>query len=775
MNRLHIYPTARAIRTQTRRLLDEDRFLPSMMRMDEFQQRVVLLDDRQRIDPLKRIFLLREAASFEAFNTLRFERELIRFFSKSEDLFKFYEELAAEHVDFAMLAEADAYAEFSEHLEILERLLLRYEALLLEKGLTDRAFIPKHYRCNEAFVRNYDEIVIHLEGYLSRFELTLLASVSQWVPVKIHYDTSPFNQKMQERFAEYGVVLPSHAHVLFDMGKKQVLESKPNTKMLQAEVLKVEERQEQIALAFVKIEQMVQKGIAPERIALILPDESFKHQVALFDTLNNLNFAMGYDYRNGRIYKQLDAIWRYWQSGEKEALFLMERYGLDVKSVHVLSSVQKIDIEAFFLILEELGLRETKQERVQERMFHLRMLFDDTLLPVKVWLYLWLKELAEVTIDDVRGGKVTVMGVLETRGIDFDGVVIVDFNEGIVPASSGKDRFLNTQVRAFASLPTRSDREALQKQYYKRLLESAKESAVIFSSSDNRLPSPFIYELGLSEPKEADVPLSLLYGQPSLLVESSDPVVESFDAAAVVWSASRLKTFLSCKRKYYYRYLCKIDAKAEDDLNEGRFLHQVLEKLFAERSFYESEAEMERALGMLMAELHPHSDAKALYQKQFWMQKLRPFVSRQVRHFQEGWRVLLQEEEFSGEIGGLRFKGRIDRIDQNETHTLVIDYKSGSINEANRTKGLEKLTDFQMSIYDHLLKTRYQNIQLAFCKILDGGEMEEITALDEKNELLGEHIVTLKQTKHFEACKCDVLQTCTYCEFALMCGRGEYL
>jgi hypothetical protein len=74
-----------------------------------------------------------------------------------------------------------------------------------------------------------------------------------------------------------------------------------------------------------------------------------------------------------------------------------------------------------------------------------------------------------------------------------------------------------------------------------------------------------------------------------------------------------------------------------------------------------------------------------------------------------------------------------------------------------------------------LLKGRYQNVQLAFCRILEGGEFEEITALEEKNTLLGEHITALKQMRCFEATQCESLQTCKYCEFALMCGRGEYL
>jgi len=178
---------------------------------------------------------------------------------------------------------------------------------------------------------------------------------------------------------------------------------------------------------------------------------------------------------------------------------------------------------------------------------------------------------------------------------------------------------------------------------------------------------------------------------------------------------------------------------------------------------------------MLLNELLPKDDAKIAYKKLLWKEKLKGFVAEELIHFRNGWKVVEREKEFKGEIGGLRFKGRIDRIDQNDTQTLVIDYKSGSIAEANKTKNLESLSDYQMSIYHAMLSPKYQNLSLAFMKILEKGEVEEITALEEKNELLDTHIITLKQTKSFIAQKCEDLKKCKYCEFALMCERGEYL
>ena len=785
MNTLHIYPTSRALRTVSTALKEQDGFLPALMRMDEFEQRAILIENRIQVDPLQRILLLREAAKFEAFDTLNVNRDLVRFFTKSDALFKFFEELAAENVNFETLAEADAYVEFETHLAILEQLLNNYKKLLDEKGFSDKAFIPNYYKLNEGFLRSYQSIEIHLEGYLSHFELELLEKVSKVTKLVIHYSTSKFNKKMQDRFEAYGIELSNDKHLSFDFSNKKVIEQEPNVETINAKVFSVEEREEQIALAFEQIEKIVQSGIEAENIVLILPDESFKEHFTLFDIHNNLNFAMGYDYSRGRIYKSLEAIYTHWQKFDKESTYLLERYGLDVESIKKINSVKTSDVKTFFNLLNDLKLldaplevkeeKEKYNERVHEKYLHFLKIFETQELSLKEWLFLWLKALSKITIDDVRGGLITVMGVLETRGVSFEGVVIVDFNEGVVPASSSKDQFLNSSVRAFANLPTKNDRESLQKQYYKRLLEQASRSAIIYSTSDNKLPSKFLYELGLEKAEQKQAQFDLLYSQHTQIIVEEEPFVENFDAHVITWSASRLKTYLDCKRKYYYRYIQKVQAKEDDELNEGLFLHSLLDHLYKEKNTYANKEEMQKKIDILLDELLAFNNAKVAYQKLLWKEKLKGFINSQIEHFKADWKVIEREKEFGGEIGGLRFKGRIDRIDQNDTDTLVIDYKSGSIAEANRTKNLENLSDFQMSIYYHMLKPKYKNISLAFMKILEKGVIEEITMLEEKNELLAQHIIDIKQTKNFKAKKTDDLKKCKWCEFTLMCGRGKYL
>ena len=62
INELHIYPTSRALRTVSEELKEQEGFLPTLMRMDEFEQRAILIENKTQVDPLQRILLLREAA-----------------------------------------------------------------------------------------------------------------------------------------------------------------------------------------------------------------------------------------------------------------------------------------------------------------------------------------------------------------------------------------------------------------------------------------------------------------------------------------------------------------------------------------------------------------------------------------------------------------------------------------------------------------------------------------------------------------------------------------
>ena len=773
MKTLHLYPTSRAIRNERLLQREHNELLPTLIRVDEFEKRAIILPELAMVDSLQRTLFLQEASHFEAFQTLKINRELVRFFTKSDAIFKFFEELSQEEVSFDDLIDGDAYVEFAEHIEILEQLLNNYEQVLLSKGLTDRVFVPKSYRLNRGFVESYDRFELHLEGYLSYFELKLMEKIAQHRPFIVHIHTSKFNLKVQERFLEMGIALENDAYVSFDLQSKEVLSTISNERTIKAEVLSVEERFSQIPLLLEAVQKMVNSGISPDEIVVILPDEAFKEPLRLYDKLNNFNFAMGFDYDKTKAYKQLEAIYKHWQIFSDESSFLLRKYDIAVEEVNKVNLRDKINLESFFVLLKHLQ-EGKRREVVLEKMAEFSSLFSTELMTPKVWLFLWLKKLTEIQLDDVRGGKVTVMGALETRGVSFEGVVVVDFNDGIVPSIPAKDNFLNSSLRKFANLPTKNDREALQKQLYKRILEQSKSATIIYSKSENKAPASYLYELGLSLGKDVEANLELLYNEPNKVVEERDPVMRHFDASAITWSATRLNTYLTCKRKYYYNYVQNLKSKEEEELNEGLFLHKLLENLFKEQTHFETKEEMKSHIDRLLDELLETNSAKIAYSKLLWKEKLTAFIEAQIYHFKAGWRVAEREKQIIGSVAGINFKGVVDRIDQDVTGTYVLDYKSGSIKEANRTKNLEKLTDFQMSIYSELLKDKFKDLNLAFVEIFNG-KTTEITVLDEKTELLYEIIDELKATKEVVAFRCDDVSKCQYCDYTLLCGRGVYL
>lgn len=774
MKSLYIYPTSRAIRKKRKEFQEYNALLPTLIRIDEFEQRATILPNLTMVDRLERVLILQKASKFKTFNNLKIDRELVKFFTKSDTILKFFEELSHEEVSFDDLIDGDSFVEFTEQIDILKELLNNYQTLLYEKGLTDRVFLPQIYKLNRGFIDEYNRYELFLEGYMSRYELSLIEKIAEKKEFIVHLQTSKFNQKVQSRFMEMGVEkLPMDSFVSFNLRTKKIIKVEKNNKKIDAKVFSVEERLAQIPILLESVQKMVNSGISPEDIVVILPDESFKDILKLYDSFNNFNFSMGFDYNKSRTYKLLDAIYRYWANFSNENITLLTRYNIDKERLNSISPSTVVSVEEFFQSINFIELDLTS-DTIQSSYINFKSLFKKEKMSIKSFLFLWLKVLSKITINDVRGGKVTVMGALETRGVSFKGVIIVDFNDGIVPAIPAKDNFLNSTVRKNANLPTKNDREALQKQIYKRVLEEAKEAVIIYSQSNNKSPASYLYELGLGLGKEVEPNLKLLYNQPSQIVQNRDPIIEDFNATDIMWSPTRLKIFLSCKREYYYIYEKKLKPKESEELNEGAFLHKLLEHLFKDRSHFNNFEEMQNSINALLDRLLETSSAKIAYSKLLWKKRIVKFISNQIDHFKMGWRVVETEKKIQGNIGGIKFKGVIDRIDRNGTRIQIIDYKTGSIANANRIKDLNKLTDFQMSIYSQILKTSYSDIDLVFIELFNG-QITPITKLEAKTEILYKIIDELKELKEIKATRCEDMSRCQYCNYTLLCQRGDYL
>jgi len=776
-HKLIIYPTSRIIREVLDREKKSDGFLPTFMRMDEFENRSVLFHNKTMVDPIHRILLLREASNFKDFDKLKVDKELLKFFSRSDAFFKFFEELSGENVSFDDLKGGDTYAEFDEHLDILEKLEREYEKILDDNGLIDKLSIPKNYQINQGFIDTYTDFELHIEGYLSNYELSIIENISKEKSFIIYIVTTKFNKKMIDKFGELGIELPLGYYISFDLHTKEIIKKIKLDNIINSTIFRCEERIEQIAVVFETIENFVREGVAPADIVLILPDEEMQEQFYIYDKFNNLNFAMGFSYKQNLIYKKLDALYRYWQSFDDKDYRLLISYNMAQENILKISS-KNIKVLEFFDWLDKFKLLDRDEDKIYQQYIYFLKVFDTHLMPLKSWLYLWIQIINDITIDDTRGGKITVMGVLESRGISYRRVIILDVNDGIVPVISAKDRFLNTAVRVHANLPIKRDRENLQKYFYQRLLEQAEKSVILFSSTDNNLPSKFLYELCLTNSAIPNPILELLYDRPSKILEfKRDPIVDNFNAIDFTWSNTMLKSFLKCKREFFYKYIKRLKIPLSEDINEGAIIHEVLERVFKKKESFKNSYELKnifvKSFYEYINELNLNN-MRYSYYNLLWLKKLNGFFENEIKHINSGWKILKSEYQVTGDIEGLEFTGKIDRIDIKDEDLLVIDYKTGSTKEANKLKNLSELTDFQMSIYKYLLKSQgYKNIELIFLKLFNDkdNQYEAIEKLEEKNKILFDRIEELKATKSFIATKCDNLLQCNYCDYKLNCDR----
>lgn len=774
-----ILASSRAIRSKLLQLQNVDQFLPSFLSMSDFLQRAVYVPEYKRIDEDERTLALLEASDFKAFSNLQIERNFFTFTQNSSYIFRFFEELSGELVDISALDLADTYGDYEEHILILQELFKRYEAYCNTHKILDPIFLSKQYQLNSAYIKNLGKVEIVVEGYLTNYELEVLFKCAKITPITLEFYASEYNQKMQDKLDKLGFEI----HInninklrLDSLNSEHVLVSTQTEKI---EAFAFSERLLQVAFVKQKVYEFIQKGIAAESIAVVLPDESFADYLKLFDVENNFNFAMGIPFSQTDLYAKLHAISEYLDAPSVQNSARLNRLGSE--------SLERL-MGAFHAKMGEIKFNDLmsaliEDEKVAEvkEIVEMELYYFEKLAPVlkevsvKSAMHLFLNRLRAKSINDVRGGKVTVMGVLETRSVVFDGVVVVDFNESNVPRKSEKDLFLNSATRLKASLPSAQDRENLQKHYYHTLFLRAKEVAISYVHASDAVPSRFLMQLGIDTQTADDNAYAKIMMSPHLQNNHQvEEIVATYDFQAHPLSATGLKTYLECRRKFYYRYVEKLskheipkDVPKEYEI--GNVLHNALKKVYeASRHFDDINLlrqNVEKALKMVSG-----SSEFEKFLLRLWRKRLEYFYENEMQRFSSGSEVFECEGSYTTAFEGVTLTGRIDRIDTTPDGLEVLDYKSGKY-PLYTPKTLENATDFQLEFYYLLAKTKGKVNACGYYDLNKGVVVYE-KLFEEKLALLQQHLQVLTSSTQFNAELCEDTKACQFCEFAYLCGRA---
>ena len=293
-----------------------------------------------------------------------------------------------------------------------------------------------------------------------------------------------------------------------------------------------------------------------------------------------------------------------------------------------------------------------------------------------------------------------LLGLLETRNLQFDDVYLLNVNDDILPGGGGSDMLLPQQLRHKLGLETRHDRDQLSEYYFHLLVRGAKRVHLFFSESGESGKSRFLEQL-LWERQKRDDSFSSgqdIYAvryQVTLAHEVVSPIPKSDAVLALIrglhYSASALDTYLQCPIKFYYHYILRVQGKEEasadlDSQDIGKFVHDVLNKFFTPcigRKMEKSDllpGQMKSLIDDLFAKKFGTEPAGAAYLLKRQIQRqLEALLTDYQEPMIEETGIILQglEEHLSIHALGAKFQGRLDRIEQREDKIFILDYKTG--------------------------------------------------------------------------------------------------
>ncbi|PDW16542.1 exonuclease [Helicobacter pylori] len=776
LEKLFLEKTLLFVFSSTRRLkhfyLEQgEGFLPNAMSMGSFFEQAFYIPNKKKIPNNARLILMIDTIKAIAKEKksileglLLFENSFLGYLESTSFLFDLFDELSSACIKLNELSSKDIYLDYEKHLEVLEMIYDRYIKKLEGLGFYDKIMQEKPAILKE-FFEHFSSIEWHLDGFMSVFERQCLLEVAELVPVTLHLSCDKYNQKFLEFL---NLKLETDCDYSIDFKTQKILSQTFNDQKIEPKLYANSSYLKQGALVLQTIEEYLQKDNDPNKMAIITPNADFLPFLKLLDKNNNLNFAMGLGAKNSPYYTELVKILEDLQTSDLN-----------------LSGSALLDLENLTLpLLEQQSSKEKAPlKEAHSQIMHQYHLLKDTLknYSLKDLLHLYLQEFeANFRLDDSSGGKIRVMDTLETRGMQFDKIVVADFNETCVPSLKDCDLFLNSALRKSLNLPTLLDKKNLQKHYYYQLFKNSKEVVLSYIESETSKVSNMLLELDLHiEPIKDAYTLFA----PTPLKDYQEEEIKATIPKDFGFSASSLNAFLTCKRRFYYHYMKRFKESPKDESNSavGSLLHELLKEAYEkDKNPYALE---ERLIWLL--ETRENVTPKERLDTLVALKKIQAFYLKEKERFNTEITILDLEKSFETIIQGVMFKGHIDRIDKTaDNEIILLDYKfksdlkldnmSKTQREGLSPKEIAQIsTDYQMAIYAFALKNLgYKEPIKAFFYDLRKGELleeDELILQAKMDHLEFSLIPKLKQEIDFE--KTLEVKDCEYCSFKDMCNR----
>jgi ATP-dependent helicase/nuclease subunit B len=409
-------------------------------------------------------------------------------------------------------------------------------------------------------------------------------------------------------------------------------------------------------------------------------------------------------------------------SGELASLFFSK---IDTGPAAI-ESLQEVFRTILRQQLEEKTLKQTEADLFIATIKELNRLHDTLTeftadLPLPFVLSLMQKAIQGIAVplngEPLEG--VQVMGLLESRSLDFDHVYVLGINEGVLPQVTVSPSFIPDSIRRAYGLPVIENQDAISAYMFYRLLQRSRKVSLVYNGQgdDNNTgePSRFLRQLEFESGYtfryfDQMQPLSIIHHHQRNILKDDEVLkrlnlyLDHSDLRTRL-SATALTTYMNCATQFFYKYIARIaePEKLNENLeanNIGSMLHYVMEQFYEELKTESPFITRERiqAGRKKLNNLCQKAFSKIMLDDENRVLNHNGMQQVVLAIVAEYANVILDHDEqvapfsvldleskdqvaFNIEVKGLQREvmlyGIIDRVDKKDGITRVVDYKTG--------------------------------------------------------------------------------------------------
>lgn len=317
-----------------------------------------------------------------------------------------------------------------------------------------------------------------------------------------------------------------------------------------------------------------------------------------------------------------------------------------------------------------------------------------------------------------------VMGVLETRNLDFRNLILLSLNEGQLPKSGGESSYIPYNLRKAFGMTTIEHKNAVYAYYFYRMIQRAENITLLYNTSSDGLnrgeESRLMLQLLVESPHE----ITREYleagqspqGAPKIEIPKTQEMLErlyrAYNAAnpqSIILSPSALNTYLDCCMKFYFRYIAGLKTPEEvsaeiDSALFGTIFHRAAQLAYTDLTANGKMIHKEDLERLLRNDVKLESYVDLAFKENFFkvgaeekaeyngiqlinskviVSYLRQLLRNDLQY--APFEMIAMEKSVSETVTiktgtrtfTLRLGGTIDRMDVKEGTLRIVDYKTG--------------------------------------------------------------------------------------------------